>query len=190
MARSSRHTATRPTRMRKVWVPFEQTSIIVSNRQGGTNEPIEINNVVAASTDIQVPFNFLTAGNTVGDQTTQIASPCTLLAVSLSAVMSETFGVTGFVGVGCAQTNGANPVDAPVVLASQVPGAFPYTSPIRPVGGESGSNLYTVDTLQRGKRKLTPGMIVYLSMWLSQNGTSAENCTMHVTPRILFGVHD
>jgi len=190
MARSSRHTAARPTRMRKVWVPFEQTSLVVSNRQGGINEPIEINNILAESTDIQVPFNFLTAGNTASDSTTQIASPCTLLAVSMSAVMSAQYGVTGFVGVACAQTGGTVPSSGPQILGSQVPGVFPYTSPIRPVGGESGSNLYTIDTLQRGKRKLTPGMIVYLSMWLTQNGSSASNTTMHVTPRILFGVHD
>ncbi len=188
--RTVRHVRGRP-RMSKVWVPTEAIRMTGNNTPGvGTfNYLLEINNLVAASDDIQVPFNFVTAGNTVGTSardSIRAARDCTILAVSASVASEGVDTRVGYIGLGVGQpliaTSG--PELLPRVIQSDAPGIWPYVSPMRPVGIGSTATandiVYTADNLQKGRRRLSPGMVIYSSIFFQYD--------VAVQYRILFGV--
>jgi len=186
--------------MSRAWVPFERINWPDTAARGENNMPLEIAGILASADDIQVPFDFITAGNTAASLSVRVAKPCTILAVSVSAVaftvcyLALGASVPAYNTTGGAAYGTPGRVDAlPIFGISTAPGIWPYASPARPVGYEetddNSRGIYGFDGLQRGKRKLSPGMVIYASAWAGEPGTDAP-APAHAVFRVLFGWHD
>lgn len=175
-------------RMAKVWVPFERAELQLTASK--FNAELEIEGLLADLADIQVPYNFLTAGNTAASQfgSVRAARACTILATSMSAVGKGDYESTMWLALG--HSSGIVPTssvtDLPAVFASNAPTAWPYCSPGRVQALDSSDQgVFVFDTLQKGRRRMEPGDTIYLSM---RTGAAASGPTILAQPRILFGV--
>lgn len=173
-------------RQAKVWVPFEQT--VLEFKTGAFNTETEVEGLIAAKDDIQVPYNFITAGNTAASQfgSVRAARACTILAISMSAIGQTPAPDTLWLGVGV--SSGIVPTagvgDLPALMASNAPRAWPYVSPSHIQAWNGTDLMLGFSTLQKGRRRLEPGDAIYHSC---RSGSLTDK-KITAQMRILFGV--
>lgn len=181
-------------RQTKMWVPFDpnRSTLTFSNtvHAARDNDTMQISGIARSGANLQAPFNFLTSGDNTATnlegQTVRIARPCTILAVSCASYIDTTEEYTAWAGLGIIPSSGSTTTinDLPQVMSSEAPGIWPYVSPNGAAPSNSGFAV-----LQKGKRRLQPGWLLYTSVAGFALGSEAgSNIGVYTQFRVLFGL--
>jgi len=59
-------------------------------------------------------------------------------------------------------------------MGSEVPGVWPFVAPLAYAGASSSGGVYTASTVQRAKRKVMAGQVLYAASILTHVGGSGD----------------